>query len=90
MVKSSGGVENEGVLVKTACDKLREFGDDYCDYVPKLCSLNNAGNPEGVPPPPAPLFCSGQTDGSSCMELQGSGLHAKRAERRVLPPRTAH
>jgi len=48
MVKSSGGVENEGVLVKTACDKLREFGDDYCDYVPKLCSLNNAGNPEGA------------------------------------------
>jgi len=48
MVKSAGPLANEIALAKTACDKLKELGDDYCDHIPKLCSLNNAGNPEGV------------------------------------------
>jgi len=48
LVKSAGGVKNEAKLRDVACAKLKELGDNYCDYVPKLCSLNNAGNPEGV------------------------------------------
>jgi len=48
MVKSSGGPKNEAALRKVACEKLRELGDPYCDYVPKWCALNNGGNPEGV------------------------------------------
>merc|ERR1719353_111912 len=35
-------------LRKHACAKLKELGDPYCDFVPKLCSLNNAANPEGA------------------------------------------
>jgi len=48
MVKNAGTAANQVALATAACKKLKEFGDDYCDYVPKLCSLNNAGNPEGV------------------------------------------
>jgi len=48
LVKSSGGVKNEAKLRDVACAKLKELGDNYCDYVPKLCALNNGGNPEGV------------------------------------------
>ena len=35
-------------LKELACNKLKELGDPYCDYVPKLCSLNNAGGFTGV------------------------------------------
>ena len=35
-------------LKKLACDTLYEMGDDYCDHIEHTCSLNNAGNPEGV------------------------------------------
>ncbi|KAL3916178.1 MAG: hypothetical protein SGPRY_006932 [Prymnesium sp.] len=48
MVKNSGDEANTLSLAKTACDKLKAFGDDYCDYIDKLCALNNAGNREGV------------------------------------------
>ena len=48
MVKNSGTAANGRALAKIACDRLRGLGDSYCDYIPKLCSLNNAGNPEGV------------------------------------------
>lgn len=48
MVKSGGDVENQIALAKTACKKLASLGDDYCDHIPKLCALNNAGSPEGV------------------------------------------
>jgi len=48
MVKTAGDDTNQAALAKKACDKLKELGDPYCDYIPKLCSLNNAGNPEGA------------------------------------------
>ena len=48
LVKAAGTPANEAHLAAHACAKLRELGDDYCDHVPKLCSLNNAGNPEGA------------------------------------------
>merc|ERR1719478_2036194 len=41
LVKASGGPKNELKLRDVACAKLKELGDPYCDYVPKLCSLNN-------------------------------------------------
>ena len=48
LVKNAGGMKNEAALHQVACDKLKALGDPYCDYVPKLCSLNNAGNADGV------------------------------------------
>jgi len=48
MVKGGGDYHNQATLAETACDALKALGDDYCDHIPKLCSLNNAGNPEGV------------------------------------------
>jgi hypothetical protein len=48
LVKNSGGIKNELALKEAACGKLKELGDPYCDFVPKLCSLNNGGNAEGV------------------------------------------
>lgn len=48
MVKNGGPPQNEVALARIACDKLRSLGDPFCDYIPKLCSLNNAGNPVGV------------------------------------------
>merc|ERR1719502_1299953 len=48
MVKNSGTPANSWALAKTACDALKALGDPFCDYIPKLCSLNNAGNPTGV------------------------------------------
>ena len=48
LVKASGTPENEAHLAKHACDKLKAMGDHYCEHIPKLCSLNNAGNPEGA------------------------------------------
>lgn len=48
LVKANGGEEGPDKMAKVACDKLRELGDDYCDTIPHLCSLNNAGNKEGV------------------------------------------
>ena len=48
LVKAAGTAENEAEIMETACAKLKSLGDDYCDHVPKLCSLNNAGNPEGA------------------------------------------
>jgi len=48
MVKNAGPEANQAALAATACAKLKALGDDYCDYVDKLCALNNAGNPEGV------------------------------------------
>ena len=47
-VKSAGTDANRDALAKVACDKLHSLGDSYCDHVPKLCSLNNAGNPTGM------------------------------------------
>lgn len=35
-------------IKEAACAKLYAIGDDYCDHVEHLCSLNNAGNPEGT------------------------------------------
>jgi len=48
MVKNSGTPDNAWALAKTACDALKSLGDPFCDYIPKLCSLNNAGNPTGA------------------------------------------
>jgi len=48
MVKNSGPPANAWALAKTACDALKSMGDPFCDYIPKLCALNNAGNPTGV------------------------------------------
>ena len=48
MVKNSGPEANQVALANRACDELRKFGDNFCDKIPKLCSLNNAGNPEGA------------------------------------------
>jgi len=48
IVKANGGKGGVDLMAKVACDKLRSLGDNYCDTVPHLCSLNNAGNPEGV------------------------------------------
>ena len=48
MVKNGGPPQNEVALARIACDKLRSLGDPFCDSIPKLCSLNNAGNPVGV------------------------------------------
>jgi len=48
LVKNAGTPENEGALVEAACSKLYELGDNYCDTIEHLCSLNNAGNPEGI------------------------------------------
>lgn len=48
MVKSGGPPANQAALAELACETLKSLGDYYCDHIPKLCSLNNAGNPEGV------------------------------------------
>jgi hypothetical protein len=48
MVKNSGGVKNEIHLATTACAKLYALGDDYCDHIDHLCSVNNAGNRFGA------------------------------------------
>lgn len=48
MVKNGGPPDNQWALASTACDRLRALGDDYCDAIPKLCALNNAGNKEGL------------------------------------------
>ena len=48
MVKNGGQAANQHALAEKACTMLKSLGDDYCDHIPKLCSLNNAGNPEGV------------------------------------------
>ena len=34
-------------LAQMACDKLRAIGDEYCDTIHYVCSLNNAGNKHG-------------------------------------------
>jgi len=49
MVKNAGPESNQAALAAKACETLKtQFGDPYCEYIPKLCSLNNAGNAEGV------------------------------------------
>merc|ERR1719247_2658373 len=47
MIKNSTA-EGEASLFKEACDKLEKLGDDYCDNIEWLCSLNNAANPTGT------------------------------------------
>jgi len=46
MLKLDGGKEGAAKAAHVACQKLRELGDEYCDTIPHLCSINNAGNPE--------------------------------------------
>jgi len=48
MVKNAGDDANQLALAKLGCDTLKSLGDNYCDYIDKLCSLNNAGNRHGV------------------------------------------
>lgn len=48
MVKNSGSDANSIALANKACSQLKSLGDDYCDHIPKLCALNNAGNPDGA------------------------------------------
>jgi len=48
MVKNAGTADNQYALAKLGCETLKKFGDPFCDHIDKLCSLNNAGNPEGA------------------------------------------
>ena len=47
MIKNSTAA-GEAAIFATACAKLKELGDDYCDHIPHLCTLNNAANPGGT------------------------------------------
>ena len=47
MIKNSTAA-GEAAIFATACAKLKELGDDYCDHIPHLCALNNAANPGGT------------------------------------------
>ena len=35
-------------IFDATCARLKSLGDDYCDHIDHLCSLNNAANPSGT------------------------------------------
>ena len=47
LIKNSTSSGEEAILA-VSCARLRELGDDYCDRIPYICSLNNAANPTGT------------------------------------------
>ena len=63
------------------------MGDDYCDYIPKLCSLNNAGNAEGVYGLSNATFANFANQrlslvyGMCCVEANGTDAEAYLVER---------